>query len=114
VWTNGSGTNSVKPPVSSCSRREQLQVGDPVVGWSTWPYIIVLVVGMPSRWAVVTTSTQDAVGSLPLVSTHRTSSSRISAAVPGQAVDPASRTETRNSAIDSDERAAPLTTSIGL
>ena len=38
---------------------------------------------MPSSCAVLTTSTQAAAGSLPLVSTQRTSSSRISAAVPG-------------------------------
>lgn len=38
---------------------------------------------MPSSWAVEMTSIQVAAGSLPLVRTQRTSSSRISAAVPG-------------------------------
>ena len=42
---------------------------------------------IPSRCAVVTTSIHCAVGSLPLVSTQRTSSSRISAAVPGMRVE---------------------------
>ena len=69
---------------------EQPQVRDPVRGVSTWPYIIVDVVGMPSACAVVMTSTQVAAGSLPLVSTQRTSSSRISAAVPGSESTPAS------------------------
>jgi len=46
---------------------------------------------MPSSCAVVITSIQAAAGSLPLVSTHRTSSSRISAAVPGSDPTPASR-----------------------
>ena len=45
---------------------------------------------MPSSCAVVTTSIQVAAGSLPLVSTQRTSSSRISAAVPGIVSSPAS------------------------
>ena len=40
-------------------------------------------IGRPTACAVVTTSIQVAAGSLPLVSTQRTSSSRISAAVPG-------------------------------
>ena len=83
-------------------------------GLSTWPYIIVLVVGMPTRCAVETTSIQVRVGSLPLVSTQRTSSSRISAAVPGSEPRPASRALIRKSSIDSPVRAVPLTTSIGL
>ena len=52
---------------------------------------------MPSSCAVLTTSTQAAAGSLPLVSTHRTSSSRISAAVPGMVSRPASRSSVRKS-----------------
>src|ERR1043165_2054524 len=55
-------------------------------GVSTCPYIIVAVVGIPSSCAVVITSIQAAAGSLPLVSTQRTSSSRISAA--GDPLDP--------------------------
>ncbi len=68
---------------------------------------------MPTRWAVVTTSIQVRVGSLPLVRTQRTSSSRISAAVPGSEPSPASRALIRKSSIDSPVRATPLTTSIG-
>ncbi len=69
---------------------------------------------MPRRWAVSTTSTQALVGSLPLVSTQRTSSSRISAAVPGMDPRPASRTSVSQSAMLTPARAAALTTSIGL
>jgi hypothetical protein len=103
----GEAARVVLQPASSCRCATQW------AGWSTWPYIIVLVVGMPSRCAVVTTSTHEAVGSLPFVSTQRTSSSRISRRA-RQAVDPRLAPATRNSAIDSRERAAPLTTSIGL
>jgi hypothetical protein len=48
-----------------------------------------------------------------LVSTQRTSSSRISAAVPGSESTPASFAAVRKSRKDSPVRAAPLTTSIG-
>ena len=68
---------------------------------------------MPSSCAVVMTSTQAAAGSLPLVSTQRTSSSRISAAVPGCEPTPASRARISHSRTGSPVRAAPFTTSIG-
>ena len=68
---------------------------------------------MPSRCAVETISIQVRAGSLPLVSTQRTSSSRISAAVPGNEPRPASRALIRKSSIDRPVRAVPLTTSIG-
>ena len=68
---------------------------------------------MPSSCAVVITSIQAAAGNLPLVSTQRTSSSRISAAVPGSEPSPASRARTSHSRIGSPVRAAPLPTSIG-
>jgi len=51
-------------------------------GASTWPYIIVDELCRPMECAVLTMSSHESDGSLPLVSTHRTSSSRISAAVP--------------------------------
>jgi hypothetical protein len=60
---------------------------------------------MPSSCAVVTTSIQVAAGSLPLVSTQRTSSSRISAAVPGIESRPASLAWISQSRIDSPVRA---------
>ena len=68
---------------------------------------------MPSSWAVVMTSTQAAAGSLPLVSTQRTSSSRISAAVPGSESTPASRAAVSHSRTDMPVREAPFMTSIG-
>ena len=68
---------------------------------------------MPTRCAVVTISIQVAVGSLPLVSTQRTSSSRISAAVPGMVSRPDSRALIRKSSKDSPVRLEPLTISIG-
>ena len=52
---------------------------------------------MPSSCAVVITSIQAAAGSLPLVSTQRTSSSRISAAVPGSESRPAARARVSHS-----------------
>ena len=55
---------------------------------------------MPSSCAVATTSSHCAAGSLPLVSTQRTSSSRISAAVPGIEPSPASRSSVSHSVID--------------
>ena len=83
-------------------------------GLSTWPYIIVEVVGSPTWCAVVTISIQLLAGSLPLVSTQRTSSSRISAAVPGSEPRPASRALIRKSSTESPVRMVPLTISIGL
>ena len=68
---------------------------------------------MPSRCAVDTTSTHCAAGSLPLVSTQRTSSSRISAAVPGIEPSPASRSSVSHSSIDTPAFAAADTISIG-
>jgi hypothetical protein len=63
--------------------------------------------------AVVITSIQLAVGNFPLVRIQRTSSSRISAAVPGMLSSPASLTEIRKSSIDRPVRTEPLTISIG-
>ena len=68
---------------------------------------------MPSSCAVVITSIQAAAGSLPLVSTQRTSSSRISAAVPGSESTPASRAAVSHSRTGRPVRAAPFITSIG-
>ncbi len=68
---------------------------------------------MPSSCAVLTTSIHVAAGSLPLVRTQRTSSSRISAAVPGMESSPASLAAVSHSRIDMPVRDAPLTISIG-
>src|SRR4029450_11208384 len=51
-------------------------------GASTWPYMRVEELGISSEWAVLTISSQVSAGSLPFVSTHRTSSSTISAPRP--------------------------------
>ncbi len=115
---NGSVTNSVKPgtPFSSLARCMAARVRrwpSQCRGWSTCPYIIVEEERSPSSCAVETTSIQVAAGSLPLVSTHRTSSSRISAAVPGIESSPASLAAVSQSRTDMPVRVAPLTTSIG-
>lgn len=67
----------------------------------------------PTSCAVVITSIHIEVGSLPLVSTQRTSSSRISAAVPGMVSSPASRSTVSHSRIDMPLRVTPLAISIG-
>ena len=89
--TNGNGTNSVKPPVRSWMSRSTLRWPTQCRGLSTCPYIIVDDDRRPTSCAVVTISIHIDVGNLPLVSTQRTSSSRISAAVPGMVSSPASR-----------------------
>ena len=58
VCTNGSATNSVKPPVRSWMPASTRKWPSQWPGWSTWPYIIVELDRMPSSCAVVTTSTQ--------------------------------------------------------
>ena len=68
---------------------------------------------MPSSCAVVMTSIQAAAGSLPFVSTQRTSSSRISAAVPGSESTPASRARISHSRTGRPVREAPFITSMG-
>lgn len=114
----GSVTNSVKPSTpfaraSCCMRASVRKWPSQCRGWSTWPYIMVEEERMPSSCAVETTSIQSAVGSLPLVRTQRTSSSRISAAVPGMESRPASLAAVSQSRTDIPVRVAPLTTSIG-
>ncbi len=113
-WTNGSSTNSLNPPVRSWMDFSSLMCATQCDGVSTCPYIIVDVVGMPISCAVVTTSIHWSVGSFPLVSTQRTSSSRISAAVPGSESTPASFAACSHSRIDRSVLDAPFTTSIGL
>ncbi len=111
--TNGSSTNSVKPPVCSWIPRITRRWATQCAGVSTCPYIIVAEVGMPSLCAVVMTSIQAEAGSLPFVSTQRTSSSRISAAVPGSESTPASRAAVSHSRTGRPVRDAPFITSIG-
>jgi hypothetical protein len=86
-----SGTNSVKPPVSFWSVRRRTMWRATWTGVSTWPYITVDVVGTPSRWAVVMISIQVRTSTFLCERISRTSSSRISAAVPGMLPRPVSR-----------------------
>ncbi|CAM5682618.1 hypothetical protein SGLAM104S_00824 [Streptomyces glaucescens] len=109
----GRVTNSVKPPVRCWMPARVRKWPSQWRGWSTWPYIMVEEERRPSSWAVVITSIQVAVGSLPLVRIQRTSSSRISAAVPGRESRPASFAAVSHSRIDRPVRVAPFTTSIG-
>src|ERR1700752_4593004 len=83
-------------------------------GASTWPYIIVDDDRSPTSCAVVTISIHIDVGSLPLVRTQRTSSSRISAAVPGMVSRPASRRLVSHSRMLNPLLVTPLAISIGV
>ena len=76
-------------------------------GVSTWPYIMVEVVRMPSRWAVVMISSHWLVEIRPREMRSRTSSSRISADVPGSVPSPASRSSARYSATGIPDRVTP-------
>ena len=69
---------------------------------------------MPRPCAVRTICSHVSAGSLPFVSTHRTSSSRISAAVPGIVPRPWRFASCRNSSNDTPSFVAPLRISIGL
>jgi hypothetical protein len=68
----------------------------------------------PTPWAVRTMSSHVSAGSFPFVSTHRTSSSRISAAVPGMEPKPRARHSRRNSANETPSLLDPLKISMGL
>mmetsp|Transcript_15913 Transcript_15913/g.54291 ORF Transcript_15913/g.54291 Transcript_15913/m.54291 type:complete len:215 (-) Transcript_15913:194-838(-) len=110
---NGSGTNSVNPPVSSWIRRSNSRCAAISKGVSTWPYINVEVVLNPRPCAVETTSTHSFAERRPLASMSRTPSSRISADVPGKESTPASRSIRSTSRIEARLWRAPCTTSSG-
>ena len=78
-----------------------------------WPYMIVAVVRNPTLWAVSMTSSHCSVLILSGQRMSRTSSSRISAAVPGKVPRPASRRFFRNSSSVTPRVAAPCHTSRG-
>ena len=84
MGTNGSGTNSVKPPLRTLLFARAQKVPRPAAGDSTWPNIIVTFERNPTRWAAPCTASHCSVVTLSGQMTCRTSSSRISAAVPGQ------------------------------
>ena len=52
MWTNGNGTNSVKPPVSRCSARVRSRWRAHDTGCSTAPNMIVTFERRPTEWAV--------------------------------------------------------------
>ena len=83
-------------------------------GASTCPNMIVDELRIPRSCAVRTISSHVSAGSLPLVSTHRTSSSKISAAVPGIVPRPWRRHSCRNSRNEIPSFVEPFNTSIGL
>ena len=90
MCTNGSGTNSVKPPVSRCSARVRSRCRAQCTGRSTEPNMIVTLLRSPTEWAARCTSSHSSVLILSGQITARISSSRISAAVPGSVFSPAS------------------------
>ncbi len=106
-WIRLSGTNSVKPPVAFWRSRIRSRCAARWRGVSTCPYMIVAVVGMPSRWAPVITRTQAAVEMRPGEIRRRTASSRISAEVPGREPTPASFSRARYSSIEQADRTDP-------
>src|SRR5215204_221963 len=95
MCTNGSGTNSVKPPLRRCCSRSAIRWRAHERGPSTWPNMIVVVERRPRRCAVSWTESHCSVVTLSGQMTARTSSSRISAAVPGSDARPASRRRAR-------------------
>ena len=56
MWTKGSGTNSVKPPVSACRSRSASRCFAHELEVSTCPYMMVEVVRNPAWWAARCTS----------------------------------------------------------
>ncbi len=87
---NESGTNSVNPPVRSCSSRTTRMCSASSHGSSMWPNITVTVERSPAACAASMISTHRATGSLLGEMRWRTPSCRTSAAVPGVEPRPAS------------------------
>jgi len=79
IWTNGSGTNSVKPQVCFCKSLIRIRCLAQCVGWSTWPNMIVAVLRNPRQCAISITSSHCCVVILSGQSNLRTSSSNTSA-----------------------------------
>ncbi len=108
MCTNGSGTNSVKPPVRCCCSRRASRWRAQLRRPSTAPYMIVVVERSPTRCAASWTASHCSVEILSGHSTARTSSSRISAAVPGSDASPASRSRARKASMRHAERRGAL------
>ena len=111
MCTKGSGTNSVKPPVSRCRARVRTMWRAQLTGCSTEPNMIVTLERRPTLCAVRCASSHSSVETLSGHRTARTSSSRISAAVPGSVFRPTSLRRVRYSARGTPERRAPSVTS---
>ena len=99
VWNgmNESGTNSVIPPVRSCSARTTRMCSASSHGSSMWPNMTVDVERRPARWVASMISTHRATGSLFGEMRSRTPSCSTSAAVPGVESRPASRSRAKTS-----------------
>ena len=95
MCTNGNGTNSVKPPVSFWTARVRTRWRATCSGRSTCPNMIVTFERSPTECAVRWASSHSSVSILSGQMMARTSSSRISAAVPGSVARPASFADTR-------------------
>ena len=95
MCTKGSGTNSVNPPVSFWRSRVRTRCRAHDRGCSTAPNMMVTLERSPTLWAVRWAKSHWSVLILSGHNTARTWSSRISAAVPGRVLRPASRNRTR-------------------
>jgi len=116
VW-NGmkeSGTNSVMPPVRSCSSRTTRMCSASSQGSSMWPNITVAVERRPAACEASMISTHRATGSLFGEMRWRTPSCSTSAAVPGVDPRPASRSAANTSAGGKPEMSHMCAISIGL
>ena len=112
MCTNGSGTNSVKPPVSFCSVAGAHEVAGDVHRPLDVPNMIVTFERSPTECAVRCASSHSSVLTLSGQMTARTSSSRISAAVPGSVARPGVLQRARGSrASGMPSRRAPSVTS---
>ena len=111
MCTNGSGTNSVKPPVSDWSARVRNRWAATCSGRSTEPNMIVTFERRPTSCAARCASSHCCVSILSGQRIARTSSWRISAAVPGNVRSPASLSVRRYSCRSTPSRRAPSVTS---
>ena len=111
---NDSGTNSVIPPVRSCSSRTTRMCTASSHGSSMCPNITVEEERKPAACEASMISTQRATGSLLGEMRSRTPSCSTSAAVPGVEPRPASRRRANTSAGGSPEMSHMCATSIGL
>jgi hypothetical protein len=108
-----SGTNSVMPPVRSCSVRMTRMCSASSQGSSMWPNITVDVERSPAAWDASMISTQRAAGSLLGLIRERTPSWSTSAAVPGVEPSPASRSRAKTWSSGSPETSCMWAISIG-